>query len=39
MLVAVKREKVVELAAQKQKREEKKATPKPKPKPKKGGKK
>jgi preprotein translocase SecF subunit len=39
--VTVKREKVVELAAQQQKREEKKAAPKPKPKPKakKGGKK
>jgi Protein export membrane protein len=39
--VVVKREKVVELAAQQQKREEKKAAPKPKPKPKakKGGKK
>ena len=39
--VTVKREKVVELAAQQQKREDKKAAPKPKPKtkPKKGGKK
>ena len=37
--VVVKREKVSELAAQKQKAQEKKATPKPKPKPKKGGKK